>query len=318
MFQRYKQYVVRSLSGFAEIRRGLWGATILRVGFSLIALANYVWHVTLWQALWGPRAEMSLDLYRRFAFWHFAPYAASSVVTYSAALYIASIVFTILFAIGFLPRITCWLFLAASYATYSRTALATDAGQQLMILLLFLMCLMDTGAHLSLSGPKTFKSGRLFYGIGTMLHNAARFLVTWQMCMVYFWAAFWKLGGADWRNGTAMYYVMHIERFAVWPWFSNLLTANAVVVVLMTYSTLAIQLAFPFLIWNERAKPYITALMVTLHVGIAFTLGLVSFSAIMIVADLSLLSDAQLRAFGDFLIRSVRAPRGVLGSKVGA
>lgn len=306
MSQQSEINVASLVVNYAGARRGLWGASILRVGFSVVALTNYLWHIGIWAALWSPRAELGLDLYRRLAIWNFAPYAWNSAGWYSAALYLISIAAAILFGIGVLPRMTGWVFLVTCYASYARTDLASDAGQQLMILLLFLLCFMDTTAHLRFVSRRAANWSSEAHVIATMLHNSGRFLIVWQMCMVYFWAALWKLGGADWRHGTAMYYVLHMERFVVWPWFSNALSLSPLLVALMTYATLAIQLAFPFLIWNERLKPYITALMIGVHIGIAFTMGLVSFSAVMILADVSILTDEQLERFGRLLRASTR------------
>jgi hypothetical protein len=52
--------------------------------------------------------------------------------------------------------------------------------------------------------------------------------------------------------------------------------------------------------WNVRLKPYLVAIAICLHLGIAVLMGLISFSATMIACDLAVLADGQLLAVKDF------------------
>ena len=78
-------------------------------------------------------------------------------------------------------------------------------------------------------------------------------------------------------------------------------------------------MGFPFLMWNQAIKPYLIAIGVILRASIAVFLGLLSFSTIMILADLSLLSDEQFSKITP-MVRALWArcnAQGGIGRKVG-
>lgn len=242
----------------------------------------------------GSAGQVDYITYRKLAHGDiFALFAISGQPAFASGLLLLAMVSAILFGIGVVPRITGWLFLLTTFATLDRTPAANDAGQTLLLLLLFILCFMDTSRALCAFTVSPFKQSWAIEALGNTLHNAGRFLIAWQICMVYFWAAFWKIAGEEWRNGTALSYILHIERFQVVPSLSIAVAGNALAVAFLTYFTLIFQMGFPFLMWNQRVKPYVIAIGITLHIGIAVFLGLVSFSAVMIVADISLLSDQQ-------------------------
>jgi hypothetical protein len=280
---------------YAGQRRGLVGSALLRVGLSAVILLGYIWHIGLRDALWGPRGQLGLEDYIRATRGDsFALFTLSAAGWYSTAILITAIFAAIAYGLGIAPRITCWLFTLTTWATFGRVPFASDAGQTLVNLIAFLLCFMDTSRYFCLLRfQPRIRIPVILRAAENMLHNSGRFLIAWQICMVYLWAAFWKLGGSEWRDGTAMYYVLQIERFQPFPWLSNAIASSGLAVASLTYFTLFFQMSFPFLMWNQRVKPYIVFLGVLLHVGIAVVMGLVSFSAIMILADLSLLSDSQ-------------------------
>ncbi|GAA3054550.1 hypothetical protein GCM10020000_40880 [Streptomyces olivoverticillatus] len=78
---------------------------------------------------------------------------------------------------------------------------------------------------------------------------------------------------------------MHIDYFAPWPSLSHALAAGGTIVLLLSYGTVAVQVAFPFTLLNRKVKNVLLALMMAEHLGIAVTLGLPFFSLAMIVAD---------------------------------
>jgi hypothetical protein len=290
--------ISRAYAWFADERRGLISAAWLRVALSFITVIQFLWHIPLREAIWGPNGQFAFNQYIQLtAHSPFALYRYSANGAYFEFIYFGSLVVALLYLLGVYPRLMCWLFAITAYAIFQRNDLAADAGENLLVLVAWLLCLCDTGRYFALlPGPTVTTRFPVLTEIVTMLHNAGRFLIAWQICMVYFWAAFYKISGDEWEHGTAMYYVMNVERFQAFPWLSHAIAANGVVVAFMSYTTVIAQLAFPFLMWNQRAKPYIIAAVASMHLGIAVVMGLISFSATIIVVDVSLLSDAQFRA----------------------
>ncbi|MFF4650282.1 HTTM domain-containing protein [Streptomyces sp. NPDC001380] len=119
----------------------------------------------------------------------------------------------------------------------------------------------------------------------TVLHNCAMLVIAAQVCLIYSTAGWYKVQGSRWQDGTALYYPLHLDYFTPWPWLAGLLAGNMVAVFLISYGTVAVQVAFPFTLANRRVKNVLLALMMTEHAAIAVTLGLPIFSLAMISAD---------------------------------
>lgn len=63
------------------------------------------------------------------------------------------------------------------------------------------------------------------------------------------------------------------------------MASSGTLVMLLSYGTVAVQVAFPFTLFNRRIKNVLLAVMMAEHVGIAVLLGLPFFSLAMIAAD---------------------------------
>ncbi|MEU3910520.1 HTTM domain-containing protein [Streptomyces sp. NPDC029721] len=118
-----------------------------------------------------------------------------------------------------------------------------------------------------------------------LLHNAGMLVIMAEVCLIYATAGWYKIQGSRWQDGTALYYPLRLDYFSPWPGLSGVLAGSGVVVMLLTYGTVAVQVAFPFTLFNRRVKNVLLAVMMLEHAGIAVLLGLPFFSLAMIAAD---------------------------------
>ncbi|MGE7384910.1 HTTM domain-containing protein [Streptomyces sp. NPDC004126] len=118
-----------------------------------------------------------------------------------------------------------------------------------------------------------------------LLHNAGMLVIAAEVCLIYATAGWYKIQGSRWQDGTALYYPLSLDYFTPWPWLSELVASSGVVVMLLTYGTVLVQVAFPFTLFNRRVKNVLLAVMMLEHAGIAVLLGLPFFSLAMIAAD---------------------------------
>ncbi|QXE35758.1 HTTM domain-containing protein [Streptomyces sp. GMY02] len=135
--------------------------------------------------------------------------------------------------------------------------------------------------------------------LANLLHNAALVVIMAEVCLVYATAGWYKIQGSRWQDGTALYYPLKLDYFSPWPELSSLLAASGVIVMLVTYGTVMVQVAFPFTLLNRRVKNVLLALMMLEHAAIAVVLGLPFFSLAMIAADAVFLPTPFLRWLGD-------------------
>ncbi|MET9507198.1 HTTM domain-containing protein [Streptomyces flavidovirens] len=139
--------------------------------------------------------------------------------------------------------------------------------------------------------------------IANLLHNAGLFVIMAEVCLVYATAGWYKIQGSRWQDGTALYYPLHLDYFSPWPGLSGLLASSGVIVMLLTYGTVAVQVAFPFTLFNRRVKNVLLAVMIAEHAAIAVLLGLPFFSLAMIAADAVFLPTGFLRRVGRWAAR---------------
>jgi hypothetical protein len=134
--------------------------------------------------------------------------------------------------------------------------------------------------------------------VANVVHNGALLVIMAEACLIYATAGWYKIQGSRWQDGTAVYYPLHLEYFSPWPGLADLLSASGTMVMLVTYGTVLVQVAFPFTLFNRRVKNVLLAVMITEHAVIAVVLGLPFFSLAMIAADAVFLPTTFLRRMG--------------------
>ena len=147
---------------------------------------------------------------------------------------------------------------------------------------------------------KTAEPRILLDVIANIVHNGALLVIMAEACLIYATAGWYKIQGTRWQDGTAVYYPLHLDYFSPWPALADLLSASGTMVMLVTYGTVIVQVAFPFTLFNRRVKNVLLAAMIAEHAVIAVVLGLPFFSLAMIAADAVFLPTPFLRRLGEW------------------
>ncbi|MFI7499348.1 HTTM domain-containing protein [Streptomyces sp. NPDC049687] len=140
--------------------------------------------------------------------------------------------------------------------------------------------------------------------IANILHNGALLVIMAEACLIYATAGWYKIQGSRWQDGTAVYYPLQLDYFSPWPALGDLLSASGTMVMLVTYGTVIVQVAFPFTLFNRRVKNVLLVAMMTEHAVIAVLLGLPFFSLAMIATDAVFLPASFLRRLGGWAARA--------------
>ncbi|WP_398863110.1 HTTM domain-containing protein [Streptomyces sp. C11-1] len=130
--------------------------------------------------------------------------------------------------------------------------------------------------------------------LANLAHNATLAVIMAEVCLIYATAGWYKIQGSRWQDGTALYYPLKLDYFTPWPALSDILASSGLMVMVLTYGTVIVQVAFPFTLFNRRVKNVLLAVMICEHAGIALLLGLPFFSMAMIAADAVFLPTAFL------------------------
>lgn len=140
--------------------------------------------------------------------------------------------------------------------------------------------------------------------VANIVHNGALLVIMVEACLIYATAGWYKVQGSRWQDGTAVHYPLQLEYFSPWPALADLLAASGTMVMLVTYVTVAVQVAFPFTLFNRRLKNVLLSFMIFEHAVIAVVLGLPFFSLAMITADAVFLPTSFLRRLGGLVARA--------------
>jgi hypothetical protein len=102
-----------------------------------------------------------------------------------------------------------------------------------------------------------------------------------HLSIVYVSSAIEKGMGEQWWNGEAVWRSMTLPGLAQFD--MTWLAAAPWIAVVAGWSTLAVEAGYAFLIWPKRTRLPMALATIGMHAGIAVTMGLTSFSALMIV-----------------------------------
>jgi hypothetical protein len=127
--------------------------------------------------------------------------------------------------------------------------------------------------------------------IPNLLHNAALVLLVFQICLVYFTGGFYKLAGASWREGVAVWYPLQVNVFSTFPEISSWLVDWGPLVGAATLGTVLVQIWFPWMLTRRWSRVVALVVILMFHVAIGIFLGLLWFSLWMVALDALLVSD---------------------------
>ncbi len=260
---------------------------LIRVLTGLILIYSHgVWGLAL-EDFFGPYGWVSRDLARNapgvdqaYSFWWYVP------ESWLWPAYLASMAVLVVFTLGLWTRVSSILAFLVVVSFVQRVPEALFGLDKLQVILTFYLAIGDSGKALALDS-------RQCPARPTAMANLGQRLIQVHMCMIYLFAGLDKLRGTSWWTGEAMwlalanheYRTIDVTWLAWHPWALNALC----------HCSIILELSFCVLVWLPMWRPLVLTAMIGLHVGIGATLGLWTFSLIMIVGCLSFLPNASVR-----------------------
>jgi hypothetical protein len=293
------------------------GFSMLRIFFGvamLVALVpsfadrHYVWGVGSWWV--EPDAELR-GWWEPFRL----VFSKESTFWFDVA-YFTLLALVVVFILGFKTRWVAPVLLLFWVGLASNNPMLTDGGDALMRIVLLFAVFANLSEHLSIDSwlmQRARARGVIredrFAWIKTWLHNTALILCAYQILLVYAASSLFKLQGAEWLDGSALYYALSLNEFRVFPALSSLITESTGIVMLGTWAALGVQLLFPLALFWKPSRYAALALITLTHLGIGTLLGIWSFSLAMIAVDLLLVRDASWFRAWNFALRTARTAR---------
>lgn len=310
VWKKLNSYLKLWESEVLDRRRASIGIAMTRIlvggiGFGLLA-TNFTTRLysfgpgSAWNGEYGdPQSDLSalpiLDIFR----------VASLNASLYTILYIALMVLSLLVMLGWRTRLSLLAFGALWVSFIEANDFLGDQGDNMYRIILILLLFTQCSSVLSLDArrrTKVGKSTRKVWGsekraslseLSNLLHNLAIVILACQVFFVYVAGGLYKAAGLPWQNGTALYAPLATERFGNWPWLSELLTSNASVVAVLTWSSILLQLAFPFMLLAVPTRRVALVGIWCFHIGIGVLMGLPWFSLTMIAVDFIFIRDTS-------------------------
>jgi predicted DCC family thiol-disulfide oxidoreductase YuxK len=187
-----------------------------------------------------------------------------------------------------------WLVLLGQISLVHRNPAIQYGVDNILSGLLVLLCLAPVGRDWSLDRARALRRLKLSQGLAAWAPPPASSwaavttgLIQLQMAVFFFWSGAEKLRGDTWWDGIALWRALVNQEFT--PAVLGLFAHQFWLVNLLTYATVGLELAFAFLVWGRRTRPWLLGGAVALHLGIAVFMGLWAFSAAMIAGHLAFL-----------------------------
>lgn len=187
--------------------------------------------------------------------------------------------------VGWHSRLAAILVFILIMSFERRIPLAFNSGDALVRIEALLIAISPCGAALSLDQRRTTGS---FWSAQTRPNWPIRLLQV-QLSIIYIAAAQVKLSGEPWLHGTAVSYVLRLEdmqRVIAPEWFAT----NALAMNMLTWGTIAVELAVGILVWFPRFRPWVLAAGVLMHLLIDAYVQIGIFSYAMFVMYFAWLS----------------------------
>ena len=283
----------RIVDWFVLSRNADYGLAVMRMASGTLILGWLLLNTPVANRIWGPGSAY-WDPYREVLGYKWPLDVLREAGTgFFWGWYTVAILLAVAFVLGWRTRVVTPLFFVFYTAINAQNTPIADGGNYFIRIMLIYMIFADISGRWSLDALRRARTGlNSTTQVGTVLHNLALCLIVAQLCLVYFEAGMYKVQGSLWQSGEAMYYPISSKAYGTFPWLSDLLTANTWMVVLLTYFTVVVQIAFPFLLFNRVTRRLALLAILGMHVGIAVVMGLPFFSGIMASADAVLVSSA--------------------------
>jgi predicted DCC family thiol-disulfide oxidoreductase YuxK len=196
-----------------------------------------------------------------------------------------------------------WLVLIGHISYYNRNLDLHYGVDAILACLLLILCFAPIGRAMSLDRVRAVRAAKLknleadVPAFASPWAFACTRLMQIQMAVLFFFSATDKLRGDDWWDGDAVWVVfvsndyyngVLLDLFASHYWLANI----------ATYGTVLIEIAFPFLIWQKRSRPYMLAAAIFLHLQFAVLMNLYYFSFVMMMGHMSFVRREWLSGLG--------------------
>jgi hypothetical protein len=249
---------------------------LFRIFYGCMVMATLVLLRPDWLAWFGPHAWVSyatmsqVEPGARLNLFAFIPQTDGWI----NALFWLSLASAALLAIGFLTRLNSVVVFLCLASLQQRNLYILHGGDTFLRVSGFFLMFAPAGA--ALSADRMIRIWRGKEGAKLELRSPwAQRMIQFELALMYFSAFCWKIQGAPWLQGTALFYVYHLDSFKRFPVPSVFF--HPTVLKLGSWATLALEFSLGILIWVRELRYPLLALGVIFHLWLEYSLNIPLF-----------------------------------------
>jgi predicted DCC family thiol-disulfide oxidoreductase YuxK len=196
-----------------------------------------------------------------------------------------------------------WIVLVGQISYQHRDLNLTYGVDHILACLLLILCVAPVGRAMSLDRVRAVRAVKRLKLEDTLPPYASPWasacirLMQIQMAVLFFYSGVAKVG-TTWWDGDAIWYLFSTTEYYQ-PLLLDLFARHYWLVNIASYATVLGEIAFPFLIWQRRSRPYMLAGAIFLHLLIGIFMHLYYFSSVMIMGHMSFVRREWLARLGE-------------------
>jgi len=275
---------------------------LFRIVYGLDVIATLVLLKPDWLAWYGTHAWVSLNTMRELE-----PGVRLNLFTvipqddrYIHAFFCLFLLSAVLLTVGLFSRTNSFIVYLCLASIQQRNLLILHGGDTFLRVAGFFLIFAPAGAALSIDRAIRVRRGKEPPEICGRSLWAQR-MIQIELSVVYLASFFWKLKGAPWVDGSALFYIYHLpelQRFPLPAWI-----LQPLILKIGTWSALALELCLGTLIWVKGFRYKLMAAGLVFHLFLEYSLNIPMFQWDILSAYILFLDPADLKRAWDRIAR---------------
>lgn len=243
---------------------------LFRIVYGVLVIATLLLLRPDWLAWFGPHAWMSLSTMHqlepgtRINLFAIIPQSDAWI----DAVFWIFLGSAALLTAGFLTRLNSVLVFICLTSIHQRNLYITHGGDTFLRVAGFFLIFAPAGAALSVDCLLRVWRGKEGPNVRPRSPWAQR-MIQFELSLLYFATFCWKLQGVSWLQGTALYYIFHLDELQRFPLSSWLL--QPILLKLGTWFALVLEFSLGVLIWVRKLRYVLLALGLVFHLFLEYS-----------------------------------------------
>jgi hypothetical protein len=204
----------------------------------------------------------------------------------------------ILLTIGFLTRLNSLMVFLCLASIHQRNVYILHGGDTFLRVAGFFLIFAPAGAALSIDRLIRIRRGKEDASLQPRSPWAQR-MIQFELALMYFATFCVKVKGAPWLQGTATYYILHLDEFKRFPipsWFLHPLMLK-----LESWTALVLEFSLGVLIWVKELRYIVLTLGLLFHLSLEYALNIPLFQWDILSAYILFIDPADITRAWDWL-----------------